>query len=410
MTRYDVLIVGGGHAGAQAAIALRQRGYEGTIAIIGAEPDLPYERPPLSKDYLAGKKSFERILLRPPAFWPDRSIELMLGTPVTSIDADAHRVVLDDGKCLGYRILIWAAGGMARQIDCPGHHLGGIHSIRTRADVDQLASELAKKPRVVAIGGGYIGLEAAAVLASFGIPVTLLESQSRVLSRVAGEELSSFYEKEHRAAGVDLRTNVMVERLEGATRVEGVRLADGSLIPADLVIAAVGILPAVGPLVAAGAQGGNGVTVDTYCRTDLPDVYAIGDCAAHPNRFAGNQIVRLESVQNAADQAATVAGAIVGSPQPYGSVPWFWSNQYDLRLQTIGLSAGHDAVVVRGEMSTRRFSIAYLRRGRILAFDCVNAAKDYVQARPLVMEHAKVSLASLADASIPLRALHMAAV
>ncbi|MCW6536848.1 NAD(P)/FAD-dependent oxidoreductase [Sphingomonas lycopersici] len=406
---YDVLIVGGGHGGAQAAVALRQRKFAGTIAIVGDEPELPYERPPLSKDYLSREKEFERILIRPAAFWADKEVAMLLGRRVVSVEAAAHRVTTDDGATIDYGKLIWATGGSPRRLTCDGHDLTGVHAVRTRADVDRLMGELEATRRVVVIGGGYIGLEAAAVLAKLGKQVTVLEALPRVLARVAGEPLSRFYEAEHRAHGVEVRLGAMVAGLEerdGA--VSGVRLGDGEILPCEMVIVGIGIVPAVEPLIAAGAAGGNGVDVDAHCRTSLADIYAIGDCAAHESGFAGGARIRLESVQNANDQAMTVAKSITGEPQAYDAVPWFWSNQYDLRLQTVGLSTGHDEVVVRGDIAARSFSVIYLKAGRVIALDCVNATKDYVQGRALVVGGAAIAPERLADASVPLKEISAA--
>ena len=407
MGRFDTLIVGGGHAGAQAAIALRQGGYTGSIAIVGAEPEPPYERPPLSKEYLAGEKPFERLLLRPQAFWAERGVELRLGHTVVGVDAHARTVALGDGATLGYGDLIWATGGAPRRLVCSGHDLVGVHTVRTRADVDRMRGELAGLKHAVVIGGGYIGLEAAAVLAKLGSQVTVLEALDRVLARVAGEPLSRFYEAEHRAHGVDVRLGVSVDCIEEADgRVAGVRLADGALIACDMMIVGIGIVPAVGPLLAAGAAGAaGGVAVDAQCRTSLAHVYAIGDCAAHANRFAEGAVIRLESVQNANDQASVAAKAILGAAVAYDAVPWFWSNQYDLRLQTVGLSMGYDATVLRGDPAARSFSLVYLREGRVIALDCVNAVKDYVQGKRLVVEGVRADPALLADAARPLKEL-----
>ncbi len=406
MESYDILIVGAGHGGAQAALALRQHKFTGTVALLGDEPEPPYERPPLSKEYLAGDKPFERILIRPAAFWGERDITLLLSRRVVTVDAVAHQVTLADGATLGYGTLIWATGGSPRRLSCEGHGLVGVHGVRTRADVDRMMAELPATRRVVVIGGGYIGLEAAAVLTKLGKPVTVLEAMDRVLARVAGEPLSRFYEAEHRAHGVDVRLGVTVDCIEEAGgRATGVRLADDTVLPADMVIVGIGIVPAVEPLLAAGAAGGNGVDVDEFCRTTLPDIYAIGDCARHANAFAEGAHVRLESVQNANDQATLVAKAILGDAQPYHAVPWFWSNQYDLRLQTVGLSTGHDQAILRGDPATRSFSLVYLRNGRVIALDCVNMTKDYVQGRALVAAGAAPPVAALADPEVPLKSL-----
>lgn len=405
MQRYDVVIVGAGHAGAQAAIALRQAKFAGSIAMIGDEPELPYERPPLSKDYLSGEKTFERLLIRPPAFWVDRDVTMLLGQRVTAVDAAAHTVSVGETQ-IEYGHLIWAAGGSPRRLSCLGHDLTGVHGVRTRADVDRLIGELASTERVVVIGGGYIGLEAAAVLTKLGKHVTVLEAQDRVLARVAGEQLSRFYEAEHRAHGVEVHLGVSVSHLEGeGERVSGVRLSDGQVVPADMVIVGIGIIPEVGPLIAAGAEGGNGVSVDRHCRTSLPDVFAVGDLALHASDFADGAPIRLESVQNANDMATCVAKAIAGDSQPYHAVPWFWSNQYDLKLQTVGLSIGYDVTVLRGDPATRSFSLIYLRGGKVIALDCVNATRDYVQGRALVLAGSSADLVKLANTEQVLKEL-----
>lgn len=405
MLQYDVLIVGGGHAGAQAAIALRQAKFEGSIAIINAEPEYPYERPPLSKDYFAGEKAFERIMIRPPAFWAERQIEMLLGKRVESVDPSAYSVTTADGEIISYGKMIWATGGSPRWLQCEGATLDGVHVVRSRADVDAILRGLDNVAHVVIIGGGYIGLEAAAVLSKMGKKVTVLEAMDRVLARVAGEPLSRFYETEHRAHGVDVRLSVEVVAIEGETRVSAVKLADGEIISAQMVIIGIGIIPAVAPLLHAGASGGGGVDVDEYCRSSLPDIFAIGDCAAHANDFADGAIMRVESVQNANDMANAVAKSITSDLTRYHAVPWFWSNQYDLRLQTIGLSVDCDATVLRGDPAARSFSVVYLKRGKVIALDCVNATKDYVQGRALVVEGMILPPEALADARVTLKDL-----
>lgn len=400
---YDVLIVGAGHGGAQAAIALRQGKFAGSIGVIGDEPELPYERPPLSKEYLAGDKSFDRILIRQPTFWEERDVAMLLGRSVVAVDPVAHRVTAADGASIGYGSLIWAAGGNARRLTCDGHDLAGVHTVRNRADADRMIAELPEVINAVVIGGGFIGLEAAAVLTKFGKRIVLLEALDRVMARVAGPQLSLFFEKEHRAHGVDVRTGVSVVRLLGEGKVSGVELADGTIVPADMVVVGIGIVPAVEPLIAAGAVGGNGVFVDAACRTSLPDVYAVGDCALHANRFAGGVEVRIESVQNATDQANVAAKAILGEDVAYEARPWFWSNQYDLRLQTVGLSMGYDQAVLRGDPAARSFSVIHLKAGRVVALDCVNATRDYVQGRKLVETGAVIDPARLADTNVALK-------
>jgi 3-phenylpropionate/trans-cinnamate dioxygenase ferredoxin reductase subunit len=407
MKTSDVVIVGAGHGGAQCAIALRQNGFTGTITVIGREPEYPYERPPLSKEYFAREKTFDRLYIRPPTFWAEKDVTFLLGTEVTKVDAEAHELTLSNGSTLSYGKLVWATGGDPRRLSCSGAELAGVHAVRTRQDCDTLMAEVDAGTRnIVVIGGGYIGLEAAAVLSKMGLKVTLLEALPRVLARVAGEELSEFYQKEHRDHGVDLRTGVAVDCLEGdGHKVTGVKLADGEIVPAQAVIVGIGIVPAVGPLILAGAAGANGVDVDEYCRTSLPDIYAIGDCAAFACDYAGGTVMRIESVQNANDMATCVAKAICGEEKPYKAFPWFWSNQYDLRLQTAGINVGFDQTVIRGDMDARSFSVVYLKDGRVVALDCVNAVKEYVQGRKLVEAGLSPDPAVLADAGTALKEL-----
>jgi 3-phenylpropionate/trans-cinnamate dioxygenase ferredoxin reductase subunit len=405
---YDVLIVGTGHGGANAAIALRQQKFSGTIGMIGDELHLPYERPPLSKDYLSGKKTFERMLLRPETFWSANGVEIHLGQHVVQVDPAGHQVFRSDGARIGYGQLVWAGGGRPRHLTCPGHELSGIHYIRTREDVDRLAQELIQARRIVVIGGGYIGLESAATLRKLGKQVTVVEALDRVLARVAGEALSRFYEHSHEAEGVQFKLSSSVTRFEATGgRISAVHLSDGTVLSADLVIVGIGIIPRIEPLRDAGAAVSNGVHVDAQCRTSLPDIFAIGDCAAHPNAFADHSIIRLESIQNATDQAATVAKVITGHALSYDALPWFWSEQYDLRLQTVGLSHGHDDVVVRGSPAGRSFSIIYLKQGRVIALDCVNMARDFTQGRHLVLHRSRPSSAQLADPEVALKSLYV---
>jgi 3-phenylpropionate/trans-cinnamate dioxygenase ferredoxin reductase subunit len=395
----DILIIGAGQAGAQVAISLRQEGFAGTIRMVGAESDLPYERPPLSKDYLAGERTADRLLLRPPAFWAERNIEILTGVRISRVEGGVAHA--EDGRSFAFGTLIWAAGGHARRLDCPGSDLGGVHVIRTRQDDDDLRADLHTAQAIVIIGGGYVGLEAAAVLSKSGKQVTVVEAQPRLLARVAGPEVSDFYKAAHEAHGVRILLDAQVAALEGQSRVSAVRLADGSSLPADLVIAGIGLVPSVAPL------GLDAVEVDGHCRTTLPQVYAIGDCAAQQNRYAGGARIRLESVQNAVDMAKAAAAHIVqgDAAKPYDACPWFWSNQYDLKLQTVGLSLGHDARVVRGDPASGSWSLVYLRAGAVVALDCINTPRDYVQGKALVERGAVIAPKLLADARVPLKSL-----
>ncbi len=301
---YDCLIIGSGHGGAQAATSLRQHDFQGSIGVLSEDPDAPYERPPLSKDYLVGSKTFDRILIRPTDFWASRNIDLVLGNKVVRVDANKKHVLCANGATVGYGQLIWSAGGRPRRMSCPGHDLQGIHAVRTRFDVDRLNEDLVKAEKVVIVGGGYIGLEAAAALSKLGKTVTVVEAMNRVLARVAAEPLSRFYEREHCDHGVDVRLETGVESFIGSDgRLTGVMLQDGATLPADIAIVGIGIVPCVEPLIEAGAAGNDGVDVDEFCRTNLPHVFAIGDCA----RVRSAHGLRIESVQNAHDQATAVA-------------------------------------------------------------------------------------------------------
>ncbi|EQB14951.1 NAD(P)/FAD-dependent oxidoreductase [Sphingobium lactosutens] len=402
--RFDTLIVGGGHAGAQVAIALRQRKYEGTVAIAGEESFLPYERPPLSKEYLAGEKNFERLLIRPKAFWDERNIEILLGHKAVAVDPEAQEVRFAQGVTIRYGELVWATGGHARSLSCEGDGLEGIHTVRNLHDVDQMLADIFKVEDVVVIGGGYIGLEAAAALSKFGKKVTILEALGRVLARVTGPELSRYVEDKHRSHGIDVRLGASVASIEGTDgKVSGVRLTDGTTVAAQMVIVGIGIVPAVQPLIDVGAAVAAGAPVNDYCQTALPHIWAVGDCALHHNKFAGGGQMRIESVQNANDMATIAAKGILGTPERYENVPWFWSNQYDMRLQTVGILGGYDEELVRGDPKTESFSVIYRRKGKVVAIDTVNAMKDYVQGKMLVTDGFLLDAADLTDATRPLK-------
>ena len=406
--RYDVVIVGCGHAGAQTAIALRQSGFDGSIAMIGEEPHLPYERPPLSKEYLCGTRTLDQMLIRPPQFWSEQSIVMLLGQRVSWIDPVLRHVGRPGAQDIGYGKLVWAAGGSARRLGCAGDEVSGVHTLRSLGDARKLRAEIPNARRAVVVGGGYIGLEATAALRECGTDVVLLEASNRLLARVAGAEISRFYEREHKSRGVDVRLDACVTSIgERDGRVSHVLMAGGERIDCDLVIVGIGIVPQVAPLLEAGAVGGNGVAVDAQCQTSLTHVFAVGDCALHENRYAGAQ-VRIESVQNATDQATVVAKTILGHEVAYDALPWFWSNQYDLVLQTVGISSGYDRAILRGSPASRSFTVVYLKDGRAIAMDCVNATKDYVGGRLMVAKGVSPDPAMLARTEIPLREMLVA--
>lgn len=401
-----MIIVGTGHAGGQAAVALRQQGFTGSILMIGEELHLPYERPPLSKEYFSGEKTFERILLRPEQFWKDKNIDLKLGQRVIQIDAQSHRILTQQNHEYHYGKLIWATGGKPRRLSCEGADLDGIHYIRNREDVDRINQELDRVQKCVVIGGGYIGLEAASALRKINRDVTLVEAQSRVLARVAGPIISDFYQQYHQQKGIEFYLGQGVDHLEGDQgRVHTVILANGTRIATDMVIVGIGLNPEINALIEAGAISSNGIETDRRCRTSLPDIFAIGDCANHENIFADGQRIRLESVQNANDQAMIVAKEILDKGEDYAAIPWFWSNQYDLKLQTIGLSIGYDQEVLRSEPDSGSFTVIYLRQGTIIALDCVNRPADFIQGKAIIQQSISIPTEQLSDHTLPFKEL-----
>jgi 3-phenylpropionate/trans-cinnamate dioxygenase ferredoxin reductase subunit len=401
-----VIVVGAGYAAGEFVIKLRQLGYPHAITLIGAEAHLPYHRPPLSKAYLAGAVDDDALLVRPEAAYAKAGVTLRPGTVVTAIDRAAKLVHTGAGDALAYGHLVLATGGHARLLECPGAGLGGVYPLRTRDDVAEIRAELRPGRHLVLIGGGYIGLEVAAVAIKHGLAVTVVEAAPRVLARVTGVEISAFYEKAHRDAGVEILTGAAVSALTASdadpARVGGVALSDGRQIAADFVIAGIGLIPNDGLAAACGLRVGNGIWVDEYCRTDDPAVLAIGDCSNHPSAFLGRR-VRLESVPNALEQARVAADTIMGRMAPYAAVPWFWSDQYDLKLQAVGLSEGHDQVVLRGDMAARSFLVFYLREGVLIAADAVNKPGEFLMAKRLVAAQARAPVGMLADTSVSLK-------
>jgi len=397
-----VVIVGASHAAAQAVDSLRREGHTGRMLLVGDEPQLPYQRPPLSKKYLSGELPPERLWIRPAVFYEQQGCELMLGRRVTAIDRRAGTVALEDGTRLDYGRLLLATGSRARTCEVPGADLPGIHSLRTLGDVDAIRAGIASGRRVVIVGAGYIGLECAASLVKLGLAVTVLEMADRVMSRVVAPEMSEFYAAEHRAHGVDIRLGQRVLAFEGSGRVAAVACDGGVRYPADLVIVGIGIVPNVELAAEAGIECDNGIAVDGHCRTSDPRVYAIGDCASHPSPRYGRRI-RLESVDNAFEQAKTAAANLCGRAVVHDKVPWFWSDQFELKLQIVGLSQGYDRVILRGERAHRSFSCCYLRGDELIALDAVNQTKDFMAARKLIADRARFDLARLADPGIGLR-------
>ena len=395
-----VVIVGGGQAGGVAAASLRDQGYGGAITLVAEEPRLPYQRPPLSKNYLAGQMSAEQVQLRPAKFYADKSIEVLTGTRVESIERNGARVHLSDARTLDYAALLLATGARARPIVLPGSTLPGVHYLRRLDDVDAIRAGMAAGKRMVIIGGGYIGLEVAAVAQQAGLSVTVLESAERILGRVTGETIADFMAQVHRQRGVDIQCGVHVKALGGTEQVEYVLCAHAKF-SADLVVIGIGVLPNTDLAEAAGLSCDNGIVVDEYCRTEDPRIYAAGDCSNHPNELLGRR-VRLESVQNAMDQARAAASNICGTPKVYRELPWFWSNQYDLRLQTAGISQGHDRTLMRGDTAQASFSVLYVRDSVLIAADTVNAPREHLAFRKLIAKGGPQDIERLADASCTL--------
>jgi 3-phenylpropionate/trans-cinnamate dioxygenase ferredoxin reductase subunit len=378
-----LVIVGAGQAAAQAVQTLRQQNYSGSITLIGDEPYAPYQRPPLSKKYFAGEVSRERLLLRPQSFYAEKGVALELGRRVEEIDRGTHALRLDDGRTLRYDRLLLATGSRVRRIDAPGAGLAGVHHVRTISDIDSINAELTPGARVVVVGGGYIGLEVAAVATQRGFKVTVLEAAERVLGRVVCTQVSKFYTELHRAAGVEIHCGANVRALLGRARVESVEIADGRRFACDVVIVGIGIVPNVELAAAAGLECANGIRVDEYARTADPDVLAAGDCTSHPHPLYA-RFVRLESVPNAVHQARVAAASLLGSPSAYSEIPWFWSDQYDVKLQIVGLSHGYDDVVLRGDPATRSFSVYYLAGRRLIALDAIGSPREFAHARQLI--------------------------
>lgn len=394
------MVVGASHAGAQLAASLRQEGWSGEVVVIGDESALPYQRPPLSKGYLAGTSTLDELAIRRAEFYDKHEIQLLRAT-VTKIDRAAGRVVLGDGETLAYDGLGLCTGGRVRQLSVLGVDLPGVFYLRTFADVESIREAALPGRRAVIVGGGYIGLETAASLRALGLEVTVLEAAERVLARVTAREVSSFYERVHRDAGVEIRTGAVVEAMAGDHVVRSVVLSDGEHVPADLVIVGVGLVPNTELAAEAGLQVEDGVVIDDLARTSDPQIVAAGDCAInHMARYG--RLVRLESVPSAGEQAKTAAATLCGKERPISALPWFWSDQYDLKLQIAGVNTGYDEIALNGDPTRDRdFSCYYLQHGRLLAADCVNRPRDFVKAKQMINQGVDVEPAELQGPSAP---------
>lgn len=396
-----IVIVGAGHAGGRAAQGLRQAGFAGRVVLVGAEPHLPYERPPLSKALLTGDEGIDKALLHDESFYADQNIELRAGTPATAIDPAGHTIAIEGGETLAYDTLLLATGARVRKLPIPGADLDGVHYLRTIEDSQAIRAGLSADARVAVIGGGFIGLEVAASARSRGCQVCVLEAAERLMGRSVAPEISDWFADLHRGHGVDLRLGARIEAIEGDGRVQGIALAGGETVPADLAIIGIGIVANTELAEAAGLEVDNGIVVDEFGRTSDPDIYAVGDVANQPNAFLGRR-VRLESYQNAQDQAIAVARNMVGEARPYEDSLWVWSDQYDVNLQMTGMPETWDALVWRGEAASGSFMAFYLRDGRVIAVNTVNSGRDMRAAQRLMASGNRVDPAQLADPTVKL--------
>jgi len=404
-----VVIAGSGQAGFQAAASLRTSGYDGPITLVGEEIHLPYQRPPLSKGFLTGKQQAHHVTLRPAAFYADHRIELVAGERIVEIDRTRDEVKLSSGASISYGKLILALGASIRKLPVAGAELDGVCYLRTLDDSIEIKSRLAEASGIAVIGGGFIGLEIASAARALGKSVMVLETQPRLMARAVSPIVSGFYERLHRNHEVGLVFNARVSEISGeqigaGRRVREIVLSDGTRIPADLVIAGIGVIPNSELARSAGLAVSNGIAVDEYLRTGDENIYAIGDCAEHPNHLTGER-VRIESVQNAVDQAACVAAAIAGDAKPYREVPWFWTDQHNVKLQMAGLCTAHDRAAVRGNVESGKFSVFYFRDERLVAIDSINRPSDHMTGRRLLAGRTPLSPDQAADESVNLKAL-----
>ncbi|MEO1643490.1 MAG: FAD-dependent oxidoreductase [Pseudomonadota bacterium] len=397
-TSENTVIIGGGQAAAQACASLRQFGYEGKITLIGEEAALPYQRPPLSKAYMKGDLAEERLYFKPEAWYEDNNIDVILSVRAQKIDRAKQVVEIEHGGEVAYGALIIATGSRPRVLPIEGADLDGVFDLRNLADVERIRPRMMAGQRIVIVGAGYIGLEAAAVARQLELEVTVLEMADRVLARVTSPVMSEFYDREHRAQGVDVRLNSQISVIHGDGKVEAAILADGTELPADIVLIGIGIVPNDELAAEAGIACKDGILTNRDARTNDPRIFAAGDCAVRPLVHYGRS-GRLESVHNAIEQGKLAAASIMGKPRPNEDCPWFWSDQYDLKLQIAGLSAGHDEVVVRGSPEDRKFAAFYLKGGQLIAVDAVNSPPEFLASKRLITAGANLAAETLRDTS-----------
>lgn len=404
MQKLKTVIIGASHAAAQLSVSLRQDGWGGKIIMIGDEPHLPYHRPPLSKTFLSGDKRIQDLLIRPATFYEKQQIQFIHGH-VVSIDRERKILDLADGSRITYDKLALCTGARVRKLDIEGSDLKGVYYVRNAADIEAIQQHIQSAKHAVMIGGGYIGLETAASLRKQGIQVSLLETAPRILQRVTAPELSSFYTRIHKEQGVNIYTDISVERLVGSTQVQGVLCSDGKTIAADLVIVGIGVQPNSEFAQAAGIEVNNGIVIDAYGRTNDPDIVAAGDCTSHFNVHYQRQL-RLESVPNANEQAKVAAATLCGKSKPYSALPWFWSDQYDIKLQIAGLNHGYDQLVIRGDLqNSNSFAAFYFKNKQLIAADCINRPLEFMLSKKIINDNIQIDPAQFADESIDLKQL-----
>lgn len=403
MSKEPIIIVGAGQAAVQFIDSVRKAGFEGELILIGDELHLPYQRPPLSKGFLGGKITEERLPIKPASFYEKNNVTMMLGELVTSINPDEDSISLKSGETISYGTLVFATGSRVRPLPVSGADLRGVHYVRTLDDINTAKTQMENTNNIAIIGAGFIGLEVAAVLSVLGKTITVIEAQSRVMERVIPPEFSTWYQNLHKGHGVDIQLERQVAALTGEGTVTGINLASGDTIDADMIFIGIGIISNVELASDAGMDVDNGITVDDKGFTSDPNIMAIGECSNHPNRFSSTGRARLESVQNAVDQAKVAALALMGEDVSYDDVPWFWSEQYDTRLQIAGLSSGYDQMVIRGDMDSGSFSLMYFRDGNLIAVDSMNNVKDHMAARKIITQGVMVDPVEVTDPEVPLK-------
>ncbi len=404
MQKLKAVIIGASHAAAQLSVSLRQEGWKGEIVMIGDEPHLPYHRPPLSKTFLSGDKSIQDLLIRPAEFYAKQQIDFLHG-PVVAIDRERKMLTLADGSQMSYAKLAICTGARVRKLEIDGGELKGVHYVRNAADITAIQEQIKSAKHAVMIGGGYIGLETAASLRKLGIQVSLLETSSRILQRVTAPELSEFYTRLHQTHGVKIYNHITVERILGTIQVEGVLCADGTMIPADFVIVGIGVQPNIELAQIAGIDVENGIVIDSYGQTNDLNIVAAGDCTSHFNSHYQRQL-RLESVPNANEQAKIAAATLCGKFKAYNAIPWFWSNQYDIKLQIVGLNHGYDQLVIRGDIQGgNSFAAFYFKEKKLIAVDCINCPLEFMISKKIITDNIQINPLYFADDSIDLKQL-----